>query len=131
MVSPIFLLGFKLWLSEQILPGEAVLLDGRLFATCAGFLADSYDLFTIDLVVLILQIQYGEELISTGRAILPWDASQLGPANKLSWLPCLSGHNFSKHLDFVSMRMHDILRIWRPIFTGKSKPHEVHQRFPS
>jgi len=31
---------------------------------CAGFLADAYDLFTIDLVLLILVIEYGERLIS-------------------------------------------------------------------
>mmetsp|Transcript_43794 Transcript_43794/g.81758 ORF Transcript_43794/g.81758 Transcript_43794/m.81758 type:complete len:451 (-) Transcript_43794:78-1430(-) len=37
----------------------------RIVAACTGFLADSYDLFTIDLVVLILQLEYGEELIST------------------------------------------------------------------
>ncbi|CAJ1374583.1 unnamed protein product, partial [Effrenium voratum] len=57
---------------------QAVLLDGRLFATCAGFLADSYDLFTIDLVVLILQIQYGEELISTGAKSLMVSTMLLG-----------------------------------------------------
>ena len=37
----------------------------RVVASCVGFLADSYDLFTIDLVVLILELQYGETLIST------------------------------------------------------------------
>ena len=42
----------------------------RILATSVGFLADSYDLFTIDLVVLILQIRYGEELISTGAKSL-------------------------------------------------------------
>mmetsp|Transcript_28510 Transcript_28510/g.51571 ORF Transcript_28510/g.51571 Transcript_28510/m.51571 type:complete len:440 (-) Transcript_28510:7-1326(-) len=42
------------------------LLDGsretswRVAASCAGFMADSYDLFTIDLVVVILQLTYGE-----------------------------------------------------------------------
>ena len=35
-----------------------------MLAACIGFLADSYDLFTIDLVVLILQLEYGELLVS-------------------------------------------------------------------
>ena len=35
-----------------------------VLASCVGFLADSYDLFTIDLVVLILELHYGEALIS-------------------------------------------------------------------
>jgi len=33
--------------------------------SCTGFLADAYDLFTIDLVLLILPIEYGEKLINT------------------------------------------------------------------
>mmetsp|Transcript_117031 Transcript_117031/g.331208 ORF Transcript_117031/g.331208 Transcript_117031/m.331208 type:complete len:450 (+) Transcript_117031:65-1414(+) len=37
----------------------------RIIASCAGFIADAYDLFTIDLVVLLLQLVYGEEVIST------------------------------------------------------------------
>lgn len=36
-----------------------------VLASCVGFLADSYDLFTIDLVVLILELQYGGTVIST------------------------------------------------------------------
>ena len=36
----------------------------RVLAACVGFLADSYDLFTIDIVVLILQLEHGEELVS-------------------------------------------------------------------
>lgn len=35
----------------------------KVTASCCGFLADSYDLFTIDLVVPALQLQYGEHVI--------------------------------------------------------------------
>jgi len=53
--------------SQPLLAGER-LSHGegtwRVLAACIGFLADSYDLFTIDLVVLILQLEYGELLVS-------------------------------------------------------------------
>ncbi|CAK0869011.1 unnamed protein product [Prorocentrum cordatum] len=35
----------------------------RVGAACLGFLADSYDLFTIDLVILILQVEKGTDAI--------------------------------------------------------------------
>jgi len=35
----------------------------RVAASCAGFLADAYDLFTIDLVVLLLQFEYGADVV--------------------------------------------------------------------
>jgi len=34
----------------------------RVAASCVGFMADSYDLFAIDLVIVILQMQYGESV---------------------------------------------------------------------
>ena len=46
---------------ERLSHGEGT---WRVLAACIGFLADSYDLFTIDLVVLILQLEYGELLVS-------------------------------------------------------------------
>lgn len=33
----------------------------RLISSCVGFLADAYDLFTIDLVLLILGLEYGKD----------------------------------------------------------------------
>lgn len=42
----------------------------RVAAACAGFLADAYDLFTIDLVVLILHQQYGEMIGAKEKSIM-------------------------------------------------------------
>eukprot|EP00930_Biecheleria_cincta_P070537 TRINITY_DN58177_c0_g1_i1.p1 TRINITY_DN58177_c0_g1~~TRINITY_DN58177_c0_g1_i1.p1 ORF type:complete len:460 (-),score=87.01 TRINITY_DN58177_c0_g1_i1:57-1436(-) len=42
----------------------------RVAAACAGFLADAYDLFTIDLVVLILHQQYGEVIGAHEKSIM-------------------------------------------------------------
>ena len=50
----------------------------RVSAACLGFLADSYDLFTIDLVVLILQLQHGELKISAGAKALMVSAMLAG-----------------------------------------------------
>ena len=50
----------------------------RVLAACAGFLADSYDLFTIDLVMLILQLEYGEALISAHAKALMVSAMLAG-----------------------------------------------------
>lgn len=42
----------------------------RVAAACAGFLADAYDLFTIDLVVLILEQQYGDVIGAKDKSIM-------------------------------------------------------------
>lgn len=42
----------------------------RVAAACVGFLADAYDLFTIDLVVLILHQQYGDMIGATEKSMM-------------------------------------------------------------
>lgn len=41
-----------------------------LLASCAGLLADSYDIFTIDLVILILGIQYGDVMTKENKSLV-------------------------------------------------------------
>lgn len=50
--------------ATPLVPKDGALKRLAVLASCVGFLADSYDLFTIDLVVLILELHYGEALIS-------------------------------------------------------------------
>lgn len=51
--------------AQPLVSKEKNLTHLAVLASCVGFLADSYDLFTIDLVVLILELQYGSTVIST------------------------------------------------------------------
>lgn len=53
---------------KPLLPKQAARSVGvspayKVAASCVGFIADSYDLFTIDLVVPALELQYGEAVI--------------------------------------------------------------------
>lgn len=64
--------------TDSLLPEASRLKDSkstenhrwRIACACCGFLADSYDLFTIDLVILILQIEYGSDMIGAAQKSL-------------------------------------------------------------